>query len=178
MEVIYYVAASLDGFIATPDGGVEWLSPFEGTGEDYGYAEFYASVDVLLMGSRTYEQSLGFGKWPFEGKPSLVLSKRPLRPARADVTVSADPPARVVSELQALGYRKAWLVGGAAVAGSMRTEGLITGYVVSLIPVVLGGGVPLFGQPGPRERLTLTSTRSFPNGLVQVSYARGEPALR
>jgi len=170
MEIIYYVVASLDGFIATPDGGVEWLSPFEGTGEDYGYAEFYASVDVLLMGSRTYEQALTFGRWPYEGKPSLVLSKRRLRPGRADVTVSADPPARVASHLQSLDYRRCWLVGGAALAGSMRAAGLISQYVVSLVPVVLGDGIPLFGQQGPRERLTLASSRAFANGLVQVTY--------
>ena len=172
MEVIYYVAASLDSFIATPDGGVEWLSSFEGGGDDYGYAEFLASVDVLLMGSRTYEQTLGFGKWPYDGKPSLVLSKRALRPGRADVTVSADAPGRVVSELQALGHRRAWLVGGAALAGSMRAEGLITTYVVSLIPVVLGGGIPLFAQGGPREKLALASSRAFSNGLVQVTYTK------
>ncbi len=172
MEIIYYVAASLDGFIATPDGSVDWLSPFEGTGEDYGYAEFYASVDVLLMGRRTYEQALTFGKWPYAGKPSFVLSKRGLRASRADVTVSADSPGRVVSALRASGYRRCWLVGGAALAGSMRAEGLISQYVVSVIPVVLGGGIPLFGQQGPRERLTLVSSRAFANGLVQVTYTK------
>ena len=62
LEVVYYVASSLDGFIATPDGGVEWLHPFEGTGEDYCYADFYQSVDSVLLGRRTYEKSLEFGE--------------------------------------------------------------------------------------------------------------------
>ena len=68
-EVVYYVAASLDGYIATPDGGVEWLAPFEGTGEDYGYAKFYTSVDAVLLGRKTFEKSLSFGEWPYPGNP-------------------------------------------------------------------------------------------------------------
>jgi len=64
MEIIYYVAASLDGFIATPDGGIDWLKPFEGTGEDYGYGGFYASIEAVLLGRVTYEQCLQFSEWP------------------------------------------------------------------------------------------------------------------
>ncbi len=64
-EVVYYVAMSLDGCIATADGGVEWLAPFESGGEDRGYVDFYSSIDSLLMGSRTYEQILSFGDWPY-----------------------------------------------------------------------------------------------------------------
>jgi hypothetical protein len=69
-EIVYYVAASLDGYIATTEGKVDWLSAFEGTEEDYGYAEFYSTVDALLLGSRTYEQILAFGEWPYSGKPA------------------------------------------------------------------------------------------------------------
>jgi dihydrofolate reductase len=67
-EIIYYVAASLDGYIAMPDGGVDWLSPYNTANEDYGYSAFYGSVDALIEGSRTYEQVLGFGEWPHPGK--------------------------------------------------------------------------------------------------------------
>ena len=86
--VLYYVAASLDGYIATHDGGVEWLSPFEGTGEDYGFAQFYASVDALLLGSRTYEQSLTFRVWPYPGKLCWVFSQRPLPVSRPEVILT------------------------------------------------------------------------------------------
>ena len=73
-EVVYYVATSLDGYIATPEGSVDWLSTFEGTEEDYGYAEFYSTVDALLLGSRTYEQNLAFGEWAYCGnRVSLSL---------------------------------------------------------------------------------------------------------
>src|ERR1044071_7730004 len=69
VEIVYYAAASLDGFIATSDGGIDWLPPIEAEGEDYGYRDFYASVDALLMGSATYEHILRHAAWPYAGKP-------------------------------------------------------------------------------------------------------------
>src|SRR3954454_21384942 len=75
MEIIYYVAASLDGFIATPDGGIDWLKPFEGTGEHYGYGEFFAPIKPVLLGRVPYEQGLQFPEWLSAGKPYWVLSR-------------------------------------------------------------------------------------------------------
>ena len=79
LEVVYYVACSVDGLIATPDGGLDWLTPFESSSEDYGYAAFYDSIDSVLVGSRTFEQSLTFGGWPYPGKPAWVFSARSTR---------------------------------------------------------------------------------------------------
>ena len=76
IEIVYYVACSLDGFIATRDAGVDWLSTVEAEGEDYGYREFFDGVDAMLMGSRTYEQVLGFGQWPYGDKRCVVFSQR------------------------------------------------------------------------------------------------------
>ena len=160
MEIVYYVAASLDGFIATPDGGIDWLQPFENTGEDYGYAEFYASIEAVLLGRKTYEQCLQFPEWPYAGKPYWVLSK-----------ASGNTPAKVLSEMRSRGLRRAWLVGGGKLAASFRAEGIITEHIVSVIPVLLGAGIPLFDGPGPREALRLASTKSFANGIVQLRYA-------
>jgi dihydrofolate reductase len=171
-EIIYYVAASLDAYIATPDGGVDWLAPFESSGEDYGYADFYASIDAVLLGSRTYKQSLAFSEWPYPGKPCRVFSRRRLKAAAPDVTVTARSPAKVVAELKAGGYRRAWLVGGGKLAASFRAKGLITEYVVSVVPVILGAGIPLFASRGPEENLTLAESKSYPNGLVQLRYRR------
>lgn len=174
-DIVYYVAVSLDGFIATPDGGVGWLAPFEASGEDYGYAAFLSSVDALLLGSRTYEQALTFGPWPYGDKPSWVFTHRRLELVDG-VRATDRSPADVVSEMDALGVSRAWLVGGAALASSFRAEGLITQYVVSVMPVILGGGVPLFGERGPAERLRLLDTVAYADGVVQVRYARLEGA--
>jgi len=172
LEVVYYVAASLDGYIATPDGGVAWLAPFESSDEDYGYNQFYASTDAVLLGSRTYKQCLGFDSWPYPGKPCWVFSTRRLKAGAAGVTVTARSPAKVVAELNAGGYRRAWLVGGGKLAASFRAKGLITEYVVSVIPVVLGAGIPLFASRGPKESLALAESKPYPSGLVQLRYRR------
>jgi dihydrofolate reductase len=168
-EVVYYVAASLDGFIATPDGSVAWLAPFEGSGEDYGYAEFLAGVDGLVMGRRTYEQSLGFGPWPYGAKPAWVFSHAPVQ-AVDGVAVTDRSPAQVVAEAAALGLRRLWLVGGATLAASFRGAGLISEYIVSVMPVVLGGGVPLLSTPGTPEDLRLVEATTYADGVVQLRY--------
>lgn len=79
LEVVYYVAASLDGYIATDDGGVDWLAPFQSAKEDHGTGDLYSSVDALLMGSHTYEFALELGQWPSPDKPSWVFTRRDLR---------------------------------------------------------------------------------------------------
>jgi dihydrofolate reductase len=169
-DVVYYVASSTDGFIATPDGSLDWLAPFEASGDDYGYADFYGSIDAVLLGSRTYEQALTFGEWPYPGKPAWVFSKRPLDPGRDDVTVTDRSPAEVAEEVSARGLRRAWLVGGGALAGSFQVAGLITEYVVSYIPVVLGRGIPIFGAAGCRQPLRLVESTRYPDGVLQTRY--------
>jgi dihydrofolate reductase len=160
MEVVYYVAASLDGFIATRDGAIEWLRPFEGGAEDYGYGEFYASVEAVLLGRKTYEQCLQFPEWPYAGKPYWVFS-----------STNQNKPSGVVAEMRARGLRRAWLVGGGKLAASFRREQLITEYSVSVIPVILGEGIPLFDGPTGFEALKLLSSRWYPSGIVQLRYA-------
>lgn len=171
-EVVYYVAASIDGYIATPDGGIEWLAPFEGTGEDYGYAQFYESVGAVLLGRRTYETSLAFEEWPYPGKPCCVFSHGNVRSLSPDVTRTAQSPVQIVSEMATRGLQRAWLVGGGALAASFRSDGLISEYIVTVVPVILGAGVPLFADVGPPESLKLVEAKSYPKGLVQLRYLR------
>ena len=145
MEIIYYVAASLDGFIATPEGGIDWLKPFEGTGEDYGYGEFYAKIEAVLLGRVTYDQCLQFPEWPYAGKPYWVFSRS-----------NGNTPASVVAEMKARGL--------------LRAEGLITEHIVAIVPVLLGAGIPLFDGAGPTQQLRLLSPRAFASGIVQLRY--------
>jgi dihydrofolate reductase len=159
VEIIYYVAASLDGFIATAEGGIEWLQPFENTGEDYGYGDFYASVEAVLMGRKTYERCLQFPQWPYAGKPYWVFS-----------VATGNTPAKVVAEMKSRGLRRAWLVGGGKLAAAFRAQGLITEHIVSVIPVLLGSGIPLFDGPAPYEQLQLAGTKTYDNGIVQLRY--------
>lgn len=170
------MATSLDGYIATPDGGIEWLSPFEGSEVTSSYSRFYSSVDALVMGRRTYEQVLELGEWPYPGKPCWVFSRRRLEVTRPEVTVTAQAPSAAVSELEARGLRRIWLVGGSELAGAFRAEGLITEYIVTVVPAILGAGIPLLASRGPMERLRLVASQPCPNGLVELTYVRGTDA--
>ena len=159
MEIVYYVAASLDGYIATPQGGIEWLRPFEQGGEDYGYGEFYASIEAVLLGRRTYEKCLEFPEWPYAGKPYWVCSH-----------ANGNTPAMVVGELKRRGLRRAWLVGGGKLAAAFRAERLITEYIVSVVPVLLGSGIPLFDGSAAFEPLKLLGAKTYASGIVQLRY--------
>jgi dihydrofolate reductase len=178
-EVIYYVASSLDGRIATPDGGVRWLEPFENAGEEYGYARFYSSVDALLLGRRTYAQVRTFGAWPFADKPCWVFSRRKREVETPESALcTGGSPRDVVAQLRSRGLRRAWLVGGGALAASFRAAGLITEYIITYVPVVLGAGIELFGGAGPEQSLRIVSHRAYPNGVVQVRCVPERAARR
>src|SRR6059058_3359052 len=100
-EVIYYVASSLDGYIATADGSVDWLSRFHTAGEDHGAAELEASVDALLLGSHTYEFALKLGHWPSPNKVSWVFTKRDLKVLHPSITLTPLKPREIAESLAA-----------------------------------------------------------------------------
>ena len=175
-DVIYYVASSLDGYIATADHGVEWLESFQGSGDDYGFMEFYSSIDALLMGSRTYEVSLKQGPWQAADKPSWVFTRRELPVAHPSVTLTLEDPSQVVQSLDDQGLRRAWLMGGGRLAASFRAAGLITHYMIAVVPIVLGAGIPLFADAEGPTSLTLVETRTYPSGIVQLTYEQKSEA--
>jgi len=175
-KVILYIAASIDGFVARHDGGIDWLSIVEREGEDYGYAAFYDSVDALVMGRKTYVLSLGFKEWPYPGKRSFVFSRRALKTSREDVVFVSGSVADVLERIEAEGFRRIWLVGGGELTGSFLREDMIDEYVISTIPIILGEGIPLFPAPVREILLELIGTKQFPSGLVQVHYRRKRDA--
>jgi len=134
-EVIYYVASSLDGYIATADGSVDWLSRFHTAGEDHGAAELEASVDALLLGSHTYEFALKLGQWPSPDKLSWVFTRRDLRILHPSITLTGQSPREVVELLASRGLRRAWLMGGGKLAASFHADHLISRYIISIFPV-------------------------------------------
>ena len=170
--IIYYVAVSLDGYIATPDGGVKWLAHFESSGEDYNYAKFYASVDAVLVGRRTFEQSQSFADVPFPGKSCWVFSRSHSSGDHAGVKVTSESPKTVATELEKQGVRRAWLVGGGQLAGAFQAERLISEYIISVMPVVLGAGIQLFRPSGSTASLKLIESKPFSSGVVQLTYSR------
>jgi len=169
-----FIAASLDGYIARNDGGIDWLDPFNDTSEDTGYNAFIATVDGLVMGSGSYEKVLTFPTWIYT-KPVIVLSRRLTQGQIPDrlqgkVEISALSPAAMLEELARRGWRRAYIDGGKLIQSCLR-EGLIEDMIVTHVPVLLGSGIPLFGALDRDQILRHKRTIAFPSGLVQSEYA-------
>ena len=169
-KVTLYIAASLDGYIARSDGGIDWLAMVEVPGEDYGYENFYSSVDAIALGSKTYELALSFEEWPYSGKSTFVFTQRALPCDRDDVALVIDPVETLLARLDTQGFQHLWLVGGGTLVNSFLQQDLIGDYIISTIPIILGEGIPLFPPPSPQVKLQLVSAKQYPSGLLQSHY--------
>ncbi len=168
MKITYYTALSLDGYIAREDGSVDWLDHLGGEGEDYGYHDFFATVDGLLMGRNTLDISRTLGDWYYGDKPCWIFSHRDVPRIASGVRQFTGTPQEAVSQAQEMGLEHLWLVGGGNLAGQFLSAGLIDECILSTVPVSLGTGVPLF--EGATARFRLLSIRHWPD-LVQSVYA-------
>lgn len=170
-QVSVFLASSLDGFIAREDGGIDWLMKYEDPeNEDYGFKAFFDSVDVLVMGRSTYDVAIGFETWAYGDKRLVVLTHRPLVPKYGEHTYSG-PLSRLVEQLGREGVGRIYLDGGNAIRQGL-TAGLVSDMTLTLIPTILGRGIPLFGVDVPESDWRLVESKSFSSGLVQVRYER------
>lgn len=177
MRTSAYVAQSIDGYIATPDGGVGWLDAYQG--EDLGYDEFVASVDAIVMGRNTYETVLSFGIWPY-GKPVVVLSSRSLQvPSHLEGKVSqAGGEIRtILDSLEERGYRHLYVDGGKTIQSFLEQD-LIDTMTITTVPILLGSGIPLFGTLGRELQFILTDTKITDSGLAMHTYGRAPARFR
>ncbi|TXI16162.1 MAG: dihydrofolate reductase [Ottowia sp.] len=170
-----FIATSLDGFIARPDGAIDWLTGADAAdtaGEDYGYAAFLSSVDAIVMGRASLEKVLTFDAWPYGQMPVYALSSS-LRalPAKAPGSVSLldAEPAAVAALAARNGHGRLYVDGGVTIQRFLRA-GLIRDMVITTVPVLLGGGRRLFGPLAADVALDLTDSRAYANGLVQSRY--------
>ena len=170
------MATSLDGFIARRNGDLDWLDTANATvpdGEDCGYGAFMKAVDVLVMGRKTYEKVLSFGKWPYGETRVVVMSGSPI--AFPDsvgnaVTRSSEEPPQLCERLAGEGAHHLYVDGGITIQRFLAA-GLIDELTITLIPVVLGEGAPLFGPVPADVQLKCVGTKFFDFGFVQVQYA-------
>jgi dihydrofolate reductase len=170
-----FIATSLDGYIARPDGGLDWLDAVQSPTEDYGYHAFFDSVDALLLGSATYETVMGFAEWPYADKACYVATSQERRPVRKEVFVRGNP-VQLARSLRERGHSKVYLDGGRLIR-SFLTTGMVDELVLSVVPVLLGAGIPLFremrAEPTYGEhRLRLASSKAYPTGLMQLRYTK------
>lgn len=168
-----FIAVSLDGYIARPDGDIGWLLERDDPTEDHGYADFIADKDMIVMGRGSYEKVLTFGAWSYD-RPVLVLSKQlagtPVPEAlQGKVRFSDLAPAEAMMELERQGVRRVYVDGGQLLQSFLRHR-LIDDMVITTVPVLIGAGRPLFGPLSQDVDLTLVSSHHFPSGLVQSTY--------
>ena len=169
MKASVFVGTSVDGFLARPNGALDFLDA--AGGEPHGYDEFIASVDALVMGRHTFDTVLGFGEWAYGKKPVFVLSTRPLPqvPAGAVVERLEGDVSAIVARLEARGVRHVYVDGGITIQRFLRA-GFIQRLIITRVPVLIGAGIPLFGQLPRDIPLRHIATRHYRSGLVQSEY--------
>ncbi len=171
-KIIVHIATSVDGYIARPDGDVAWLDrPMPK--DNYGLDRFFKSIDTILWGRKTYTKGLEMGMEPmqfFKGFQNYVFSRQPQGQAQAGFHFVSEPVKPFAQELRAKRGKNIWMMGGGEIIASFLDEGEIDEFSITVIPVLIGEGIPLI-QPRHRSiPLKLLSTKKFPDGVVSLHY--------
>src|SRR5690606_9367125 len=163
------VACSMDGYLAGPNGEIDWIVEDQAVTPDL--EALFNQVDTLLMGRLTYEDALKRGSDGFWGKRVIVFSRTLRQDEHPEVTVVSGDPVPVIRELREAPGKDIWLFGGGAMAASLLAQDCVDTIEPAVMPVMLGGGVPMLPAPTPRRRLKLTNRREYPSGILWLEYA-------
>lgn len=168
-DVVLYAAVSLDGYLAEPDDGLAFLDDIAEAGQTY--EQFYAGVDALVMGRRTYDIARSVAQWPYPGLPCVVVTSRRLPDLPATVTTDdGSDLVALIERLRAQG--RVWLVGGGVLTRDLMAADLVDELDLTVTPHVLGGGVALWGPESGRHRLALVDVTEPGAGTVRLRYRR------
>ena len=163
-HIILYIASSLDGFIARQDGTVDWLF----SDQDYGYQEFYNCIDTVIIGPKTYEQARSFEQHPFAGEKCYVSSRTISKSPAENVYFIHDQIPDFIQRIKSESGKDIWLVDGAEIIEVFLNQNRIDRLILSIHPVLLGTGIPLFQNLRQEVNLKLKESLSFDGGLVQL----------
>lgn len=172
-EIVYHVASSIDGFIADKDGKVDWLNDFpsfEDSEVSGDFEAFQNSFDGIVLGGHTYDFALGYGQWMLPNTPSWVFTKRALTVLHLSIQLTKENPETVIQQMESKGIKRVWLMGGGKLAASFMDAGLVNEIQLSIVPILLGQGIPLIGETSKEPKLTLTENKQYSNGVVSVTY--------
>ena len=174
-EIILYSAISIDNYIARSDGNIDWLNTpgMIPEGEDFGYGEFYNSIDTTLSGNTTYEQVLGFGgPFPYPDKKNYVFTRQSEKKTSEYVEFISSDISGFCAGLKQQRGMNIWLVGGGKLNTSLLDSALIDRVILTKIPIPLGTGIPLFEQEDWNSRFKILTTRVYENGIVQFEMVK------
>jgi dihydrofolate reductase len=173
-KLILYISMSLDGYIATKDNSLEFLSIVEQDGEDYGYNEFIKSVDTVIIGRKTYEKVLEMGyEYPHTNKNVYIIT-RTERDSIGNFKFYTGELPQLINELKNQIGNNIYCDGGAEIACELIKNDLIDEYIISIIPILLGDGIKLFKENCSKHLLEIVSVKKFTKGLVQLHYKRAK----
>ncbi|HLP71685.1 MAG TPA: dihydrofolate reductase family protein [Bacteroidales bacterium] len=174
-KTILFIAASLDGYIATQDEDLSFLSIVDMEGEDYGYEEFIRTVDTVIMGRKTYDWIMNeLNEYPHPDKDSYIIT-RTSRPDMDRVKFYTGSLNDLIRHLKLNDEGKnIFIDGGAEVIDVLLKENLIDEFIISIIPILLGDGIRLFKDGRPESRLKLMHSECYGTGLVQLHYKKAE----
>jgi dihydrofolate reductase len=171
-HVVLYIAMTLDGFIATENGDISFLSVVQRPGEDYGYGDFIKTVDTIIIGRKTYDKVLTFaGEFPYGERKCYVLSHHETGKNKNVEFYNGDI-GRLITNIRGTTGKNIFIDGGAEIVFEMMKQNLIDRFIVSIIPHLLGSGIALFKPGRPEQKLKLIRAVTFPSGLTQLWYER------
>ena len=169
-KVIVYIATSLDGFIAKPNDDLGFLSVVQKEGEDYGYADFINKVDTVILGRKTYDWVMTqVQEFPHADKNTYVIT-RTERPETGKTIFYTGDLKSLILNLKNEQGKNIFIDGGAEIVNELLKHQLIDEFIISVIPVLIGGGTKLFSDGRPEQRLVLVKATAFDTGLVQLHY--------
>ncbi|MBD1425805.1 dihydrofolate reductase family protein [Sphingobacterium arenae] len=173
-KISLFIATSLDGYIAKPNDDLSFLKDVEKEGEDYGYAEFVATIDTLIIGRRTYDyvvKEIGSSHYD-NGERDVYIITRTERPQKGRTIFYTGNIAELVKRLQSEEGKNIYCDGGAEVINELLKHDLIDDLIISVVPVLLGNGTRLFKDGRPEHMLEFVKVRTFETGLTQLHYKR------
>lgn len=174
-KIKLYIAASIDGYIAGNDGDLDWLMKYPITSEiNYGYDDFYQSVDTVIVGGQTYRDILNMDFiWPYKDKTTYVITHNPAD-SKENIHFISDNIIETISRLQKDEGKDIWLVGGGILVTMLLNQDMIDEMIITTIPVILGNGVPLFPATPKESQWNLTGSNTYSNGVIQTIYRQNE----
>jgi dihydrofolate reductase len=169
-----FIATSLDGYIAKPNDDLSFLKLVEKEGEDYGYAEFTANIDTIILGRKTYDYVLKeIGSSHYDnGQRDVYVITRTARPSVGRTTFYTGNLTELLEQLKSDSGKNIYCDGGAEIVNELLKSDLIDGFIISIVPVLVGNGTRLFKNGRPEQQLELVNSETFDTGLTQLHYKR------
>ncbi len=168
-KVVVFIGMTLDGFIAGPHDEFDWLQPYESV--DYGYKGFIEHVGLIICGKRTYDLMKKHGWGDSFERPAIILSnEESMTSQNSNVTSMKGDMGHIINEAKTRTNQDIWIMGGAAVVQEAIKSRVVDELVLGIVPLLLGGGISLFGSMNIKKQLTLQKVKQFDKGLVQLTY--------